>query len=443
MEETYLRHAVEAALCQTILEHPALQAGILDEDSRRPAFVALKSIDLQQHVEWRTVEPSTEDRKVLRETLVSQVDTRWAAQRTRPSWRVVVLQSQQFKSLEIIFVWHHPVSDGIGAKIFHESLHRHLNSPPTPTQQPKLTDHVLTLPEPNTAFPASQDSMCKHAISLSFALSTLWRELKPTILDFGSTTRATWAPILTAPYGTRLRNFTVDSATLQKILAACRNHGTTLTGLLHAITLVSLASQLSEDEAPGFMGQTAVDMRPLIRSVSSKSRESDPRRTIANIFTVMDHEFSPAVVKKMRNQNTQKEYESLIWSTATKVREEIQQSLDLCTKDKWVGLMKFILDWRILARFNAKGTRPRSWLVTNLGVLDESSASGTWQTEGASFALSAEVIGAAIHVCTVTVKEKELSVCLTWQEGVIDDERGKRLCKDMQEWLVYLGCVQS
>lgn len=132
---------------------------------------------------------------------------------------------------------------------------------------------------------------------------------------------------------------------------------------------------------------------------------------MTNFFSVMDHKFDTPLVAKIRSQvnsvpsatSNKGILEHLVWSIATMVREEIRASLDLGTKNKYVGLMGLIPDWRPLARTLAKRQRARSWLVTNLGLLDGASTQGVWTIDRALFAISAEVIGAALHICPITV----------------------------------------
>lgn len=445
-----LRHTFEMALSRTILRHPVLQAGLVDQASKRPSFIELDSIDLNHHVEWRAVNPSEDYDDILKSALQAQLDTKFSHQETRPLWRVAVLQQDVSKSLEVIFTWNHPISDGMGAKMFHETLLHFFNTPLGDDEPPVLKDHVLTITDTSLNFPPSQDKMCKYSLSMSYSIGMLWKELKPQSLRLSSGTMATWAPIQMLPHKTQLRSISVEDHTLQNVLVACRRHKTTLTGLLHSIILISLSSQLPADQAPGFQGQTAINMRPFTPSRPPGYPHLEPRKTMGVIISAMEHAFDKSLVARVRSQvnssppgaDGRASLEGLVWSVAVTTREELRETLAMGVKDNLIGVMGLVPDWRPLLRDRAKGPRSVGWLVSNLGVLDGAPGKGGWKIDKASFSICAEVAGAAINVCPIGVKGRDLRIDFTWQEGVVNDGLGERLGRDVQDWLAHVGKTQ-
>jgi hypothetical protein len=166
---------------------------------------------------------------------------------------------------------------------------------------------------------------------------------------------------------------------------------------------------------------------------------------MANIVSSISHEFDAALVASIRERVRMEPFrdgkasiESLVWSVATRVRHEIRKATDAGTKNNNVGVMGLVSDWRVLMRSRERRPRDESWIITNLGVVDGGSEED-WRIERASFSISAHVIGAAINVCAVAVKGKELCVDFTWQDCVVDVEVAEQLVSDVKDWLTYIG----
>ncbi|KAM0309229.1 hypothetical protein ACHAPQ_012594, partial [Fusarium lateritium] len=131
-------------------------------------------------------------------------------------------------------------------KILHQSLLRNLNDPRVLQKLPNLKGNTLQLESVADRFPPPPEKLIKIPISWGFALSTVWKELRPPFLVSNDPTQASWAPIKEEPYRTEFRTFSIDDATVKKVIEKCRAHKTTITGLLHALPLASLALQLAE-----------------------------------------------------------------------------------------------------------------------------------------------------------------------------------------------------
>lgn len=363
----------------------------------------------------------------------------------------------------MLFIWNHACADGKSGKIFHETLLRHLcdaysspeNSTDEPQHPPVVTDGILQLNESDVSskFPPAHTKMCNYGISTRYLASALWSEYKPGILSRREGTRATWAPMRPKPYATLIRSLVIADALLQSILLGCRSHNTTLTGLLHAIALVSLASQLTEKEARGFGAETATDMRRFAPTASEEYPSLQPDATIANITSSIVHTFDRTAVSKLRAEmnvapssgsERMARLAPILWETAKQVRQEIVTSLGKGTKDNIMGLMGFVSDWPAQMKSHAAKPRDLSWVVTNLGVLDgdpkrDFGKRDNWSLESGVFTLSAQASGPAINISALSVKNKSLSVDFSWQRGVVSAELMERLVEDMRNWLEHCG----
>lgn len=491
---------VEDALARAVLEHAALRLDVVDADTRRPAWVAVDEVDFAHHVQWEDVNEadtgSAADYGVmLRERIEKLLDEPLARIAGRPQWRVLVLfKKDERPFLDIVFVYSHALGDGTSGKIFHQTLLRLLNasaflsaSTPTPASAPTsmaqpekeaetepsasaLANRVLRIPSTARPLPPPIEKTSRFPLSAKFAISTAWRELRPKGLAPLRPSHAHWAPIRPTPFRTRLRVFDVEPAVLGGILAASRAHRTTVTGLLHALLLVSMASHVPLADAAAFVGSTALDLR---RHVDAPCPGLDPKRTMANYVSQMMHEFDADLVREVREAMSSggEQHEavgggdgdgalspalvSLIWQCAARVRREIEKRLDQGLKDDLVGLMKLVPDWRAQFRTEASKARPYSFVVTNLGVLDgaetkpdeemegnsggDSPVAEYWTAEHSMFAISTEVCGAAFQVSPISVRDGALCVSCSWQDCVVDVKLGEAIVADLEAWLRFLG----
>lgn len=465
---------VEDALARAVLEHPALRHEVIDADARRPAWVAVNEVDFAHHVQWEDVNEEDTSSAVsygemLRERIEKLLNQPPARIPGQPQWRVIVLFKKGEKPfLDIVFVYSHALGDGTSGKIFHQTLLRLLNaSAATPEKEAEtetpvstLANRVLRIPSAARPLAPPIEKVSKFPLSAKFAITTAWRELLPPGLASLRPSHAHWAPIRPTPFRTRLRVFDIERGVLRGILAASRSHKTTVTGLLHALLLASMASHIPPSDATAFVGSTALDLR---RHVSELGPGLDPKRTMADYVSQMTHEFDVDLVRDVREDvdggdggdgALSPALVSLIWQCATRVRSEIQKRLDQGLKNDLVGLMKLVPDWRAQFRTEASKARPYSFVVTNLGVLDgaetktgkeaerkngDSPVTENWTAEHSVFAISTEVCGAAFQVSPISVRDGALCVSCSWQDCVVDVKLGEAIVADLERWLRFLG----
>ncbi|ROW11795.1 hypothetical protein VPNG_04970 [Cytospora leucostoma] len=467
-----LVRAVETAIVDTVLKHPILQVAIADAQSKSPNWVQLETIDLRQHVTWhfKDAELDASIDNVLQEVLTNEVDATFPELDTRPGWRIVVIHFQPTNVVEIVFTWNHPHCDGMSGKIFHTDLLRSLNSVGKDAEIDADDRSTIKLPDSAPVLPPPIEDICKLPLTIPFIIKALWGEYGPTTFR---PALARWAPIA-SPYKTQVRAFTVEAEPLGRILLACRQHKTTLTGLLHALTLTSLASQLTEEAAPALASGTTIDMRRYIGPDLPAHPGLKPERTMANFVTLMTHEFERGLVSQIRSllshpaaEGTDKpaaasispELADLVWSAAARVRGEIGGRVEAGLRNDMVGVMKFVGDWQQEMARMASRPRLHSWWVSGIGVLDGGlskedgpssgdnapsppAASGdddAWAIRRAQFALSTETTAAAINISPLTVAGERLCVGGSWQDCLFDVSLGERVMADLEAWLGQLA----
>ncbi|KAL1870742.1 Alcohol acetyltransferase [Diaporthe australafricana] len=456
-----LVRVVEKAIAGTVLKHPVLQVAIIDANSKSPVWAQLETIDLRQHVTWRFNSSAADLDGLLQGLIGDEVDATYPELDTRPGWRITVVRPQDTNLLEILFTYNHPHCDGLSGKIYHESLLQSLNTatPGTDTENTMDTTSIIRLPDSPLELPPPVEDIRKLPLTIPFILKTMWEEWGPTALT-AKPTLARWGPI-PSPFKTQVRAFTVEADdALANILLACRQHDTTLTGLLHALTLASIASQLPEDVAPAFASGTTVDMRRHVDSHPPACPWLQPDCTMGNFVTIMTHELDRGLVSEVRSFLSRSEGEGagrcrevlsnevldLIWSAAAAVRRELEHRLEMGLRDDIVGVMRFVGDWQQEMASAARRPRRHSWWITGIGVMDGTakadsghSDENSWAIQRAQFALSTETTAAAINISPLTVAGERLCVTGSWQDCLFDVSFGERVMADLECWLSQLA----
>ncbi|RYP08064.1 hypothetical protein DL765_008920 [Monosporascus sp. GIB2] len=438
------------ALARVVLAQPHLQVGIIGENSADPAFVRLDRLDLRNHVDWRLVDDSSDLEPLYLGSMQSQLDSRYHDLATLPGWRVIIFHDVEAESADVLYVWNHPHHDGMSGKIFHEQLLRSLNREAEESVlniQQGSDSWILDLPDPSDILPPPPEILCHWPLTPPFLVKALWKELKPLSILPAGVTYATWAPIQASPYMTRFRTFVVDNDTVTKVVGACRQRNTTLTGLLHAFVLVSLTLALGDMK--GFASRTPFDLRHFLPSNTPKYPRIQPKEFMCNYVSVLDHEFDAELVAAIRSKFSSKatgaslsaDVMDIVWSVSARVRQEIKARLDSGVKNDMISIMKFVRDWRTQQESETQKPRYLSWLVTNLGVLDggapdtrEQEQEG-WSIRRAELVLSAEVPSAALSVSVMTVRDEQMCVTCSWQDCVVDANLGEKLMADLERWL--------
>ncbi|KAK7755138.1 Alcohol acetyltransferase [Diatrype stigma] len=476
---TQLMNVIESAVAQVVLRHPLLHVGIKRADTKLPVWVRLDSIDLGPLIEWKFPDASADMASLVYEITDAELNSGYKNIESQPGWKLVILHKPASEFLDVVFNFNHVTTDGIGARVFHEDLLECLNNYGTEGEgmaKPHISDHILQLPEPSVEFPPPVEKLCKMQVDISFIIKLLWAEKRPAMFC-NNDTQANWAPVRGPPYNTRFRSFRIEPGSLAALLVLCRKHNTTITGLLHSLTLVSLASQITT--APGFQSGSPLDLRrflPTDRPKHPELQSQPPERTICNYVSMADHEFPVGLIAELRSKllptgasDADAEADAkdegllpagikdLVWSIAAKVRADLREKLALGTRNDMLGVAKFIKDWHAHLKEVAQKPRQQSWHVSTLGIIEgtpkkpeaeagetpdktgSSGGGGGWSIRDAEFIISAEVPTAPIMITPVTARDGPLSVSCSWQDNVVDASVAEKLVVDLEKWLNQLA----
>ncbi|KAI0103937.1 hypothetical protein GGR51DRAFT_522942 [Nemania sp. FL0031] len=270
-------------------------------------------------------------------------------------------------------------------------------------------------------------------------------------------TQAHWAPIKPAPFITRFKTITIPHDVMAALVKACRHHMTTLTSLLHAFTLVSLAPILEPSTAAGFECLTAMDLRRFLPPNPPSHPWFDPEHAMSNYVTIVDHVLGEDLVARIRSETSLSSIDCRVsrsgvlmehlWSVARDIRRDIEQKLETGLKNDMIGYWCLIDDWRAQLREEARKPRRTSWVITNVGLIDgrptqaddaqERGLRHTWSCTRAQLIMCANVVSSAFGIATASVKGGDLIITCTWQDCVVDAHTGEAFVADLESWLNF------
>lgn len=419
--------AIFRALGQLVLRHPMLRVGIRGEDTNTPEFVSVPSLDLQDHVTFRSL-PADEHY----ETGVSDVhawchDQLWPDVETRPPWGVVVVRpdanagNPEFNFEDIVFSFHHSLMDGTSAKHFHEQLLTALNQP-NQDQQPT---HVLKFSSP-PLLPAPQEALLNYTTSAFFMGRVLWGELAPSFLKPAKPAIWEGKPIdFARPHAARVLAVDIPAAVVPSLLAVTRKHSASITALLHALCLASLSRRLPAQDAPGFKASTPINARAYLAD------DAVDKDTFRIAISVATHEFLSAPLAALRAPDA--DLDALIWRHAAASKSDFNARLATLPADDPISLLSYVTDWKTFWAKKQGQSRDYSWEVSNLGTLSTPEG-GPRSIARALFTNGIMVAGGPMSVSVVSVPEGPLTASITWNEDVVPEELMKGLAEDLSAY---------
>jgi hypothetical protein len=428
-------------VANVVLATPTLAVAIRGQEGSCPYFVRPPIIRMEHHIEY-IVKPRNDTKDwVLLRTLEEQHDKTWPDIDQRPPWKLIVviedlLPGDEVLVFDAVFAAHHAIADGRSTAEFHIKLLKELNGPPIPPRE--LSSGVLNttgLPE----LPLPQEQVVPFTTSWGFLIRTLLRELGPAWL-LGGQFGGFWTgdPVTREPCRTRLRLVTIPAASAPRILEACRRQHVTLTSLLHALVLASMARRLGSEQAEAFRSSTPIDLRPFIKDHQYRAK---PGFLFGVYVTAQSHIHDANLVKSIRKDFS----EAMVWKVATTLRNNIKQHVANIPKDDIMSMLGWVTDWNQFWLSKVGKPRHDTWEVSNIGSIcpsygeGDGSGQGGWRIQRSILSQGATVAGAAISVSVAGVAGCGIHLGLGWQEGIVEEGLVDGLTTDLQCWLDNLG----
>ncbi|KAG5917165.1 hypothetical protein E4U61_002986 [Claviceps capensis] len=485
-----------AALERLILAQPMLHVGILHQHTNAACFCHIPHVDLAHHVSFSTLHCNSEQEydEAISALHAQHHDQRFVDVARRPAWRIEVVEAQGeaaqafsragIRAQDVVFAYHHALLDGTSGRMFHEDLLRQLNRLVCEGEAEHDDDlpaaaALLSIPLPLAGLPALQ-ALIPASLSPIFAVKSLWTELAPAMLC--SRPPPPWyaAPIdLARPYITRTISVSVPRKLLDRLLAACRSHVTSLTGLIHVLTVVSLTARLPAQDAVLFCAATPISLRPYL------PRDLHLEDMLSVLVTTHLYDFAAPEITLLRSllgalsssssssssSPSPKALTSLIWSLAHDMKAHLTTRTSTLPNNDLTSLLRFVPDWFAYLRKKDGQPRRESWELSNIGVLDLGSGSGSGTGTGsvsspqqhqqkqdndaappsprhqeksatpntpaftisrAYFTNGAMPVGPPFGLGLASVSGGPLTIGLSWQEGVVPASLMRGLADDLE-----------
>ncbi|KAM0218005.1 hypothetical protein ACHAQD_007205 [Fusarium lateritium] len=409
--------AILAAMGNLITDNPILRVGIQGEGRTEAFFTHITKTKLQDFVEFRSCSEENYE-KALEDVHCWCHDQFWQDIETRPPWRAIVLRPGETPGFEdIVFAFHHSLMDGMSGRLFHEKLLAHLNDlPPNPSSPDVLQfPEVPTLPEP-------QEKVVDYTTTIGFRISKLWTRNRPSFL--APVPKPIWAgePVdFDRPHKTRLRTVDIPAEVVSSVLTAARSHGTSITGILHTLILVSLSRRIPS--APGFASSTPMSMRPYM----SPTADPSLKEALFGCVTGTSHEHPLTETAPFRNSKG--DIDDHIWTYARKIKTELKQKASTLPVNDDIQALVSVTDWPALLQKKDGKPRIRSWELSNIGTL--APVDGKRSISRALFTNGVMVASDPMSVSVVSVKNSTLTLGITWCDGVVEDDVMDNLARDL------------
>lgn len=432
---------LEEAVARLVLRLGGLRVGITGEDTNKACFVQVASMNIQDFIIWKKTSAKSSDeydQEVLH-VIKTRLEQLWPDVANRPPWRLLVVEKERTASadivLDIIFAVHHALSDGKSTGVFHTELLRELNSSPCPV--PELVNHLLHFSLPPILAPCQED-LVQPNISWPFFLKVLWSEYGPSWAKPTPPPEPwTGQPITPEPHRLRLRAITIAPNAVTRLIAACRAHGTTLSGILHILVLASFARQVPEEVASSFSGETPISLLPWAKLPDGV--DMDLSRVLTDLNTGTKRVWEAATVAGIRSKLHQADThaeEELIWPLAATWRNEIKNKVATLPNDDVVGMMRYIPDFNRRWLDKLGKARDATWDLSNIGTIQGRTADGEklWSIQRSFFTQPVLVAGAAVGVNVAGVDGGPVNLVLSWQETIVEETIANGVVEDLQAW---------
>ncbi|RDA82795.1 hypothetical protein CP532_6867 [Ophiocordyceps camponoti-leonardi (nom. inval.)] len=501
------------ALDSVISSEPMLRVGVeAEDDASRTRFLHLPFLDLASHVSFEMLgsrkgegeeeeeaEKEEEGRKeeyerLLVERLEGIHDLMWTELHLRPPWKLYVFHQHHYhdddddgeisKAYDMVFAFHHVLMDGISARIFHELLQRALNDDDDDDNIDKEPKATLFFPDP-PLLPLPQEEAIPFTNSLSHKVKTVINEhlllpkspmpffplsLFSSLLPTATTPWHGKGIDFSLPHKSRLLPIIIPANVSQSVLEECRAHQTTVTALIHALVLSSLARRLPAGIS-SLTAATPISLRPyLVGKDGDDVVDSTTAAKLRCLVTSHRYDFTATDVSSMRGEAAAsaasasddgsiiKNDASAIWKAARDIRAALAGRLSAIPADDPIGMLSYVRDWSSFWKGRDGKPRRDSWEVSNGGVLvNEEDEEGVSRSDEdycrisrVSFANGPMVAGPPIGlsvasaassssgvidgVMTTTMMMGEMTIVLSWQEGVVPEELMTGLADDLHGW---------
>jgi hypothetical protein len=451
-----LIHALRAA----VIQHPALSMTVSTNEYPKPHFVAVEKIDLDKLIKFVQCPSDVLQRAESVDEILSEQNSLGFCADGLPLWRIIVfdsLQPSHEPAMVIAFVWHHVIGDGASGLAVHSTILEALNSADIPAdgetnifrktreffdiiaEDDKVnlqvdSSLVNTVPrkplypsmEQIFSLPKSLSARISHVIESYF----LCRRARKNAEKWSG-----GAYNCDAPIKTRIRHLSVSASSLKKLLERCKQENTTITPFLQTVVGKVLCETF--EAAQRLRCAVAISLR---RFIPSRLKIEDNAMGLwVSAFHV---EYSRTQLLGRGSEGRKSKH---FWDEVRKNSQRIRQEIKKKDKDLSTGMLRYIPDFRSMLLNKMGKKRDDSYAITNLGCFNGESSrlygntgnnSSQLRISNLLFSQSCHVNGSALQFCIVSVKDGDMNIAISWQEGIVCAEDVERVLEALRKALL-------
>jgi Alcohol acetyltransferase len=439
------------ALRQAIQRHPALGVTVSGKNTPRPYFLRLGGIDLSKIISFVEVPADNEARQKVLDRVLSEQNSIGFNIDGLPLWRIVVLHQREAESpsaVDLAFVWHHVIADGLSGLVFHSTILRILNSV---IEQKELVHFSprgsqTVIPDGLAIAPTSAKPLfppIEDILSLSMSMMGRITQVYKSWLGswFASNEAGKWSGSpyhCNAPIRTQIRQISIPADSVDRLVKRCRSEQTSVTAFLQ--TLVGKIITEVFADADRLRCAVAISLR----------RFFPPEYGIGD--DVMGLWISAFHLEYTRHALQGEQGVIFPWVQARKSKLRIEQEIAKGDKDVEIGMLRHIKDFGSFLMDKMGRKREDSYAITNLGVFDGAASENAmigkgpnrqWCISNIAFSQSCHVTGSAMQFCIASVKDGDMVIALSWQEGAVLVTDADRVARELREKLLQLSSSSS
>ena len=405
-----LRHCIE--------KFPYLSVVITAKQTDKPAYEAVSSIDLHNHVSIIHEDEARDNGETatIQKVLPAILDRPWPAD--IPPWRIAVLplvspQDPTVTRCFIAFAFSHALGDGMVGVAFHRTF---LDAWRQSTGMEEKASFLVT--PPSQTLPGPFDTPERLPISWKFLLEPLIAVYLPKFIASILGLRAsastldagTWigSPMFfdpTAALQSRVRLLEIEAPLVQTALQTSRSHDTKLTATMHQMIVRALSRAIPSPDVTNFVSGTPIDMRASIGT---------PGLTWG-LFVSGYYEVHPRAPNM-----TEPHLSEEMWAAASSMTKNLA-ACGARLQDQAIGLLRYVPSIRNWTLSKLGLQRDSSYELSNLLAFDNSSDGSGQECKVVKMVFSqpGNVTSAPLVFNVISVKGGSLMCTVSWQAGAL------------------------
>lgn len=415
-----------------IANNPTLNLVIHGESTDSPYFGFPKSIDLKNHVTWLP-ELAKKGEEEETKMIEKQIGTQFNDIDTIPPWKVTIIPRGD--SLSVTFFFHHSLGDGTSGKVFLLSLLKALNQNPS-SEIPKVDldkfeiDSVVMVPEV-LSIPPSVEQVLDMPVGF-------WKLAKIFGQEWGLlSTPTVWSggPVIDCVSGesippTNISKLSINSQDMSKLQMESKTRKTTITALVTAIAVASVAKALPDNVPFSEIGYSIPrNLRPIITSVDLASR-------MGVYVAGINGNISRTNITSTKFDSEQ------VWQVCSDIKKTIQESLSEGNRNLDTGLLQYVSNLRHFFIKKMGKSRGRSVEMSSLVISDVeiamSGGPGGWKMDDLYFYQCANTFGSPLCFSSFGYKGAALNISCVWGTGVVEDELVEKVLNNFKTYVRIL-----